>query len=111
MVKKKEKKADSDWNPEGLKEPENKADELWDEGANPEFQKEKEPDDKSEGIAGEKPKQNKKLVALWDDVAAKWNVLNKFLMEQGLGQNARQKVVELVKEIRVVQDKIVKEEE
>jgi len=52
----------------------------------------------------------KKIGALYNELAAKWNVLNKLLTEQGLGQNARQKVVVLVKEIRTWEEKIVKEE-
>ena len=59
----------------------------------------------------EKPKVNKALDKLYNEVAVKWNVLNKFLTEQGLGQNARGKVTKMVNELHAIRVKIEKEEE
>lgn len=71
------------------------------------------PEDKADEYQPEpeKPKPNKKLDKLWDDVAGKWNELDKFLTEQGLGQNARQKVVKLVNELDTIKTKILEEKE
>lgn len=58
----------------------------------------------------EEPKPNKKLEALVGQLADKKGRLNKYLKQQGLGQNAIKKVFELVNEINVVKNLIAFEE-
>lgn len=106
MTKKKENKYeqakdDPNWNLDGNKEIEDKLPKVL-----PYVLTKEEKEQEKAEIA-----KAKKLDALWDELATKFTELNVFLTVQGLGQFARQKVVNLVKEIKVVQDKIAKEEE
>ena len=73
------------------------------------------PQHKPETVDGRPPKQteaklNKKLEALVSQLSDKKGRLNKYLKQQGLGQNARRKVIELVNDINVVKNLIAFEE-
>lgn len=67
--------------------------------------------DKAEEIQVVEKKPSKKLLALGMQLDDRLGELDRFLKQQGLGQNARKKVVDLINEINVVRDDIEKESE